>query len=240
MFTTGVLQSFLERLQQQTKMLEESVKLVQTEVVILKRFLYKLTSIFCHDKGYKMMKQVQKSINKFLAVDISKALVNLHEQHSLIYSTERFVYVPPKPKFQFALVRLQGTARLLAQILCYCQRFGSFVIQKIHFGHFVNINVISMSFAARIWYAIFIFLFGFASLNFLYHSVYKNRSLSLHIMHILANTFSDVNHIYNSKGFPECSVQFLPDGQALPESLLDWLKRDPSLQDIQSLQVLSL
>lgn len=138
-------------LQDQIKQLEESVNLVQIEAALLKRFLYKLTSVFCHDKGYKMMKQIQKSINKFLAVDIAASLRAIHEQHSLISSAERFVFVPPKPKLEFVLVRLQGTARLLAQVLCYCQRFASFTIQKIHFGHFMNISVICMSFAARLW-----------------------------------------------------------------------------------------
>lgn len=125
---------------------------MQSEVNLLKRFLYKLTSVFSHDKSYKTSKQIQKSINKFLAVNISLALKSLEEQHSFSSSTDRFVFVAPKPRIEFVLVRLQGCVRLLAQVLCYSQKYGSQVIQKIRLGHFMNISVISMAFAARLWY----------------------------------------------------------------------------------------
>ena len=115
-----------------------------SEIILLKRFLYKLAAVFSHDKSYKMLKHIQKTVSKLLETHVVSDLTSFQEQHTANSSSSKVIYVAPKPKYEYILVRLQGTVRLLAQILCLCQHYGSIMIRKMQLGHFVNITVISM------------------------------------------------------------------------------------------------
>ena len=141
--------SFLKNSSEESQKLKESVVMMTSEVVLLKRFLYKIASVFYHDKSYKVLKQIHKTANKLLEADVVSDLTSFLGQHTVCFAN--VMYVAPKPKYEYIQVRLQGTVRLLAHILCLCQYYGSIMVQKMSVGHFMNAVTISMSFASRIW-----------------------------------------------------------------------------------------
>jgi hypothetical protein len=145
----GIMFSFLKNSSEESQKLKESFVLMTSEIVLLKQFLYKIAAVFHHDKSYKALKQIYKTVDKFLEAGVVSDLTGFLEQHTVCFANVMFV--APKPKYEYIQVRLQGTVRLLAHILCLCQYYGSIMVQKMSIGHFVNIVTISMSFAARIW-----------------------------------------------------------------------------------------
>jgi hypothetical protein len=143
------MSSFLKNSSENPQKLKEFLMLMTSEVVILKRFLYKIAAVFSHDKSYKVLKQIHKTVNKLLETDLVSDLTSFLEQHTVSFANVMFV--APKPKYEYVQVRLQGTVKLLAYILCLCQFYGCIMIQKMRIGHFMNIVAISMAFTARIW-----------------------------------------------------------------------------------------
>ena len=218
--------------EENTKKLDAALNQVQKENTLLKCFLYKLTSVMSNDKSFKTTKQIQKSMNKLQELDLHSIFKSLLlEQDSQLFSAARYAFIPPQPRFQFVLVRIQGTSRLLAQVLCSCKNLGSLTLQKIHLGHFMNINIILMSFCARIWYLIefYIITTRFLKLYYLF------RALSLHMLCLLNDIYKDTITILNRKEFPESTVKLLPDGQNLPVDLVQWLETDSALKEISYL-----
>ncbi len=146
------MSNFLRDIAEKPQKLQNILLLVNSEVVLLKRFLYKLGAVFAHDKSYKVLKHIHKTVNKFLQTEVACDLMSFQEQHTASpSSSSKMMYVAPKPKYEYILVRLQGTVRLQAQILCLCQHYGAIMTQKLQLGHFVNIMVTSMSITARLW-----------------------------------------------------------------------------------------
>lgn len=131
--------------------LKECLTLIDSEEVLFKRFLYKLNSVFIHDKGFKVLKQIQKAVIKFKLINIQELVTRFQEQHSFTLNSPKLIHVAPRPVYEHLLIRTQGGARLLAQTLCYCHAFGLVVLQKVQQSHFINVNIISMGFAARFW-----------------------------------------------------------------------------------------
>lgn len=124
---------------------------MKSEIMLLKRFLYKLAAVFAHDKVYKVLKQIYKTVSRALETNISSDLTGFQEQHTSSSTSSKIMFVAPKPKYEYILVRIQGVARLMAQILCLCQHCGSMIVKKLQLGHFVNICIIQMSFVSRLW-----------------------------------------------------------------------------------------
>ena len=62
-------------------------------------------------------------------------------------------YVAPKGEYQHSLLRYQGGARLLAQILCYGQQTARCIIPAMRQGHFIAMSVVALALVARIWFA---------------------------------------------------------------------------------------
>lgn len=147
----AIMGDFLKNMAEKLQELEELTVFMRSELGVLKKFLYKLAAVFAHDKSYKFLKRIETAAKKFQEADITSSIKSFHEQHTVNFTSAKVTYVAPKPKYEYVLVRLQGIVRLLAQILCYCQHYGSFMFQKMKTGHFVIIFVISISFAARIW-----------------------------------------------------------------------------------------
>lgn len=151
LFTSqAAIQDFLKHLDEHKEMLMSSTKILDAELLLLKRFLYKMTSVFRNDKSIKTLRQILKMSSKFIDMKIIDIIENLSEQHTPP-KLNSVSYVPPKSKFEYTLVRLQGAAKLLTKTLCYCQHSGRLIIPKMHQGHFVSKCVISMSLTSRIW-----------------------------------------------------------------------------------------
>ena len=146
------MKEFLSSLNDHSKLIQEAISHVKSEMTVLNRFVYKIQAVFTHDKWFKIFKTIQKTGNKFMDLNLYDTIKNLQEQHGS-FSAEKFMYVAPKPKLEFVLVQIQGTVKLLAKLLCYCQYFGALILQRIDLGHFININVISMSLISRLWYS---------------------------------------------------------------------------------------
>lgn len=145
-----VLTQFLKNCSDKLQQLNTVVLSMKSEAILLKRFLYKLAAVLAHDKSHKLLMHLSKSVNRVLGTDLISDLTSFIEQHS-IKTSSKAVFVAPKPKYEYLLVRLQGLVRLLAQILCHSQNYGSMVAQRLHLGHFINIFVICMSFVSRLW-----------------------------------------------------------------------------------------
>ncbi|KAK4016825.1 hypothetical protein OUZ56_031791 [Daphnia magna] len=208
----GIMNTFLEDLSGKPQKLMDFMSLMTSEVVLLTRFLYKLRAVFAHDKSYKVLKQIQKMVQKLLKTNLVSDLTSFQEQHVVSVKTVNAIFVAPKPKYEYIQVRLQGIVRLLAQILCLSQHYGTIMIQKMQLGHFISIVVISMSFVSRIW------------------------ALSLHTMYFLIKLFSSISSISHAEGLiPNSTVNFLSEGYIIPLSLEDWLKSDDTLIDIHPL-----
>ena len=154
---------YLKKLEDKKSELEKIVNSMKAEIVVLKRFIYKIATIFAHDKTYKVLKQIYTAAGKLLRTDLLSDVEIFQGQHtySSEYATARTMYVAPRPKYEFVLVRLQGNIALLAQILCLCQHYGSVLVQRIHLGHFINIFIICMSSTSRLWYVILIIFLNF-------------------------------------------------------------------------------
>jgi len=204
--TLNVIQDFLTRLEEEKKKIALSVKVLETELSILNRFLYKLSLVFRNDKSIKMLKQIWKMTKKFVDMKIIDIIENLQEQHT-VPKLHSDVFVPPKSKFEYALVRLQGATRLLAQLLCCCQHSGRLIIPTMYQGHFISIRIISMSMTARIW------------------------GMSLHLVHLLKNLYLGILRMYVSDVLPESKVDFLPKSYEIPKNLDNWLLADKSLEE---------
>lgn len=148
---SGTIDSFLKAFSDKPKKLQETILAMKSEIMLLKRFLYKLAAVFAHDKIYKVLKQIYKSTTRVIESNIISDLTGFQEQHTSSSTSSKVMFVAPRPKYEYILVRLQGLFRLLAQILCLCQYCGSMIVKKLQLGHFVNISVIKMSFISRIW-----------------------------------------------------------------------------------------
>jgi len=187
-------------------MVISSVQILDAELLLLKRFLYKLNSAFRNDKSIKMQRQILKMCSKFVNLKITNIVENLQEQHTApkLHSSS---YVPPKSQFEYTLVRLQGAAKLLAKTLCYCQQSGRLIIPKMHQGHFISKCVISMSLSSRIW------------------------GISLNLVHLMKSLYNEVYKMYISDILPESKVDFLPESYKLPDTMDDWLLADETLRD---------
>lgn len=208
---TQFMKQFLSSLNDHSKLIQEAISHVKSEMTVLNRFVYKIQAVFTHDKWFKIFKTIQKTGNKFMDLNLYDTIKNLQEQHGS-FSAEKFMYVAPKPKLEFVLVRIQGTVKLLAKLLCYCQYFGALILQRIDLGHFININVISMSLISRLW------------------------ALSLHIIHLLFNTYKTISGVYFcSDLLPASSVDFLPKDYTFPPNLSLWLKEDRALLEMHHL-----
>lgn len=129
--------------------LRETLELMNAELALLKRFLYKLSAVFRHDKSLGVMKQILKCVTRFMSIQVADNIDDMVKQYTLCDSGKLFV--PPRPRFEFILVRFQGAARLLAQTILYCQHCIKLILARISIGHFVNIHIISVSMVARIW-----------------------------------------------------------------------------------------
>jgi Domain of unknown function (DUF4477) len=147
---TDTLGKFVSFLRKQEPDLITSLSILSSESLILKQFLYKISAVFRQDKSTKGLKQILKSVKKFSDMQLNGITTHMIEQHSL----GNIIHVSPKSTYEFALVKFQGAARLLAQILCYCQHSVCATIPRMHQGHFINISVISVSLISRIWYLI--------------------------------------------------------------------------------------
>ncbi|XP_057366498.1 nucleolus and neural progenitor protein-like [Daphnia carinata] len=208
----GIMNTFLEDLSEKSQKLKDFMSLITSEVVLLTRFLYKLRAVFAHDKSYRVLKHIQKMVNKLLETNLVSDLASFQEQHLVSLKTVSAIFVAPKPKYEYIQVRLQGITRLLAQILCLSQHYGTLMIQKMQLGHFMSIVVISMSFVSRIW------------------------ALSLHTMYFLMQLFGSISSICHTEGLvPNSTVNFLSKGCTIPLSLEDWLQSDHTLVDIHPL-----
>lgn len=181
--------------------------MLSDELLLLKRFVYKLTSVFRNDKSIRMLRQILKMCLKLIDMKIIDTIENLEEQHTAP-KPHSLSYVPPKSKFEYTLVRLQGATKLLAQILCYCQHSGRLIIPKMHMGHFISICVISMSLTSRIW------------------------GLSLSLVCLMKDLYLEVHKMYISGFLPESKVDFLPESYKVPDNLEDWLSADETLRDV--------
>ena len=147
---TGTLEKFISFLRKQEPDLTTSLSILSSESIILKQFLYKISAIFRQDKRLKGLKLIFKCLKKLSDMQLNGITTHMIEQHSL----GNTIHVSPKSTYEFFLIKFQGAARLLAQILCYCQYSVSRTIERMHQGHHVNISVISVSLISRIWYTI--------------------------------------------------------------------------------------
>ena len=98
------MKEFLNNLNQHSELIKQSVTQAKAEIVVLNRFVYKIQTVFAHDKCIKIFKLIRKTSNKFLDVDLCEIIKNLYEQHGSC-ATEKSMYVAPRPRMEYALVR---------------------------------------------------------------------------------------------------------------------------------------
>ncbi|XP_077584192.1 nucleolus and neural progenitor protein isoform X2 [Stigmatopora nigra] len=152
-------------------------KLLQTEIRLLYALMYNLSNSKRAHKTYRVLKQVERCINRLREMKLDIALLDLSALCPKIIRRklsldEASCELPSQPILEWQCLKVLGAAQLLSCMLKHCRR--AFLLTKQQMRHdFEVLNLTLSSMLSRIW----VFFRGILScLLSLYQRLYELRA----------------------------------------------------------------
>jgi len=124
-------------------------KLVE-ESKLMTTFLYKNHNRFRNDKGYKLTRMVEKSVQKVLKFPLVPLAEDLL-QFIPDSPHQMDIHLPTVAMCQFLLLQLMNAAEILQKIEILCKNSGLLSIQRLNLGHFWGVAAVNLAVLGRIW-----------------------------------------------------------------------------------------
>jgi len=129
---------------------KENIKILKEEAKLLNTILYKNHNRFRNDKGYKTLKMIDKSLQKFFDSPIHTTLPDLL-QFIPDSPVQINVHLPTLTMGQFCMLQCLQSAAVLSKLEILCRRSGLLNMQRLNLGHFWGVAAINLAVVGRIW-----------------------------------------------------------------------------------------
>lgn len=114
---------------------------------LLGQALYKIHNRFHNDPGYRDLRMLEKSVQKFLGHNFLRCVNNFLSYLPSSLSSQ----LPTTSMARHAALQLYGAAALLDRVVRLCQLSGVSAFQRIGLGHFWGIAAHQLGMVGRLW-----------------------------------------------------------------------------------------
>jgi len=132
--------------------IEDSLSILASELKLFSHMLFKNHNRFRNDKGYKDLRMLEKSLQKFMNHDFMKSLENflgfIPDSSS---STIINVYLPTYAMGHHAQLQLYGAGALLHRVEMLSKNSALLDIQRLNLGHFWGVAAQNLAVVGRVW-----------------------------------------------------------------------------------------
>jgi len=129
---------------------KENIKILKEEAKLLNTILYKNHNRFRNDKGYKTLRMIEKSLQKFLYSPFHTSLPDLL-QFIPDSPLQTNVHLPTLTMGQYCMLQCLQSAAVLSKLEILCRRSGLLNMQRLNLGHFWGVAAINLAVVGRIW-----------------------------------------------------------------------------------------
>ena len=129
---------------------KENIKIIKDEAKLLNTLLYKNHNRFRNDKGYKTLRMVEKSLQKFLDSPFHTTLPDLL-QFIPDSPLQTNVHLPTLTMGQYCMLQCLQSAAVLSKLEILCRRSGLLNMQRLNLGHFWGVAAVNLAVVGRIW-----------------------------------------------------------------------------------------
>jgi len=129
---------------------KENIKILKEEAKLLNTILYKNHNRFRNDKGYKTLRMIEKSLQKFLEYPFHTSLPDLL-QFIPDSPLQTNVHLPTLTMGQYCMLQCLQSAAGLSKLEILCRRSGLLNMQRLNLGHFWGVAAINLAVVGRIW-----------------------------------------------------------------------------------------
>jgi len=132
--------------------IEDGLNILASELKLFSHMLFKNHNRFRNDKGYKDLRMLEKSLQKFMNHDFMKSLKNflgfIPDSSS---STIIKVYLPTYSMGHHAQLQLYGAGALLHRVEMLSKNSALLDIQRLNLGHFWGVAAQNLAVVGRVW-----------------------------------------------------------------------------------------
>ena len=128
---------------------KKDIKILTEELKLLNTVLFKNHNRFRNDKGYKTLRMVEKSLQKFLISPIHTTLPDLLQFVPDTLQTS--VHLPTLAMCQYCMLQCYQSAALLSKLEILCRRSGLLNMQRLNLGHFWGVAAANLAIVGRVW-----------------------------------------------------------------------------------------
>jgi len=129
---------------------KDNIKILKDEFNLLHTLLYKNHNRFRNDKGYKTLRMIEKSLQKFLGAPFHSVLSDLL-QFIPDSPLQTNVHLPTLTMCQHCMLQCLQSTALLSKLETLCRRSGLLSMQRLNLGHFWGVAAINLAVVGRIW-----------------------------------------------------------------------------------------
>merc|ERR1711983_272940 len=129
---------------------KENIKILKDEAKLLSTLLYKNHNRFRNDKGYKTLRMVEKSLQKFLESPFHTTLPDFL-QFIPDSPLQTNVHLPTLTMAQYCMLQCLQSAAGLSKLEILCKRSGLLNMQRLNLGHFWGVAAVNLAVVGRIW-----------------------------------------------------------------------------------------
>jgi len=129
---------------------KDNIKILKDEFKLLHTLLYKNHNRFRNDKGYKTLRMIEKSLQKFLGAQFHSVLPDLL-QFIPDSPLQTNVHLPTLTMCQHCMLQCLQSAAVLSKLEILCRRSGLLNMQRLNLGHFWGVAAVNLAVVGRIW-----------------------------------------------------------------------------------------
>ena len=131
--------------------IEDDLNTLAGEFKLLSHILYKNHNRFRNDKGYKDLRMLEKTLQKFLNHKFLKSLTDFVGFIPDSPSSHRKTYLPTQAMGFHTQLRLYGAGAFLARIEMLSKNSALLDVQRLNLGHFWGVSAQNLAVVGRIW-----------------------------------------------------------------------------------------
>lgn len=131
--------------------IENSLKILSAELNLFSHILYKNHNRFRNDKGYKDLRMLEKSLQKFIKHEFLKSLVNFLGFIPDSSTQNIKIFLPTYAMGLHAQLQLYGAGAFLHRLELLSKNSALLDVQRLNLGHFWGVAAQNLGLVGRIW-----------------------------------------------------------------------------------------
>jgi len=130
---------------------KKDLGIITEELKLLSHILFKNHNRFRNDKGYKDLRMLEKTLQKFLSHKFMKSLADLLGFIPDSASSQLKTYLPTPAMGHHTHLQLYGAAAFLERIEMLSKNCALLDVQRLNLGHFWGVSAQNLAVVGRIW-----------------------------------------------------------------------------------------